>query len=57
MLAAILKSSQATQATISTVETFSKIRELSRSIKKSKLSTSINASMQFHGVRLDRIIV
>ncbi len=34
MLATILKSPQATQATISIVETFSKIRELSRSIKK-----------------------
>ena len=34
MLATILKSPQATQATISIVETFSKIRELSRSITK-----------------------
>ncbi len=34
MLATILKSPQATQATISIVETFSKIRELSRSIKQ-----------------------
>lgn len=34
MLATILKSPQATQATISIVETFSKIRELSRSIKE-----------------------
>ncbi len=34
MLATILKSAQATQATISIVETFSKIRELSRSIKE-----------------------
>ena len=34
MLATILKSQQATQATISIVETFSKIRELSRSIKQ-----------------------
>ena len=34
MLATILKSQQATQATISIVETFSKIRELSRSIKE-----------------------
>ena len=34
MLATILKSPKATQATISIVETFSKIRELSRSIKK-----------------------
>ncbi len=34
MLATILKSAQATQATISTIETFSKIRELSRSIKE-----------------------
>lgn len=34
MLATILKSSQATQATISIVETFSKIRELSRNIKE-----------------------
>lgn len=34
MLATILKSPQATQATISIVETFSKIRELSRNIKE-----------------------
>ncbi len=34
MLATILKSQQATQATISIIETFSKIRELSRSIKE-----------------------
>lgn len=34
MLATILKSPQATQATISIVETFSKIRALSRSIKE-----------------------
>jgi hypothetical protein len=34
MLATILKSPQATQATISIVETFSKIRELSRSVKE-----------------------
>jgi hypothetical protein len=34
MLATILKSPQATQATISIVETFSKIRDLSRSIKE-----------------------
>ncbi len=34
MLATILKSTQATQATISIVETFSKIRELSRSVKE-----------------------
>jgi hypothetical protein len=34
MLATILKSPQATQATISIVETFSKIKELSRSIKE-----------------------
>jgi hypothetical protein len=34
MLATILKSPQATRATISIVETFSKIRELSRSIKE-----------------------
>ena len=34
MLATILKSPQATQATISIVETFSKIRELSKSIKE-----------------------
>ena len=34
MLATILKSPQATQATISIVETFSKQRELSRSIKQ-----------------------
>jgi hypothetical protein len=34
MLATILKSPQATQATISIVETFSKIRKLSRSIKE-----------------------
>ena len=34
MLATILKSQQATQATISIVETFSKIRELSRNIKE-----------------------
>ena len=34
MLATILKSPQATQATISIVETFSKIRELSRGIKE-----------------------
>ena len=34
MLATILKSQQATQATISIVETFSKIRELSRRIKE-----------------------
>ena len=33
MLATILKSAQAIQATISIIETFSKIRELSRSIK------------------------
>jgi hypothetical protein len=34
MLATILKSPQATKATISIVETFSKIRELSRSVKE-----------------------
>ena len=34
MLATILKSQKATQATISIVETFSKIRELSRNIKE-----------------------
>ena len=34
MLATILKSPQATQASISIVETFSKIRELSRNIKE-----------------------
>ena len=34
MLATILKSQQATQATISIVETFSKIRELARNIKE-----------------------
>ena len=34
MLATILKSPQATQATISIIETFSKIRELSRSVKE-----------------------
>ena len=34
MLATILKSPQATQATISIVETFSKIRALSRNIKE-----------------------
>jgi len=34
MLATILKNQQATQATISIVETFSKIREKSRSIKE-----------------------
>ena len=34
MLATILKSTQATQATLSIIETFSKIRELSRSIKE-----------------------
>lgn len=34
MLATILKSTQATQATISIVEAFSKIRELSRSVKE-----------------------
>ncbi len=34
MLATILKSPQATQATIAIIETFSKIRELSRSIKE-----------------------
>ena len=34
MLATILKSTQATQTTIAIVETFSKIRELSRTIKK-----------------------
>ena len=34
MLATILKSSVATQATISIIETFSKIRELSRSVKE-----------------------
>jgi hypothetical protein len=34
MLATILKSPQATQATISIIETFSKIRELSRSINE-----------------------
>ena len=38
MLATILKSPQATQATISIVETFSKIRELSRSIKQLSLT-------------------
>jgi len=34
MLATVLKSVQATRATISIIETFSKIRELSRSIKE-----------------------
>jgi hypothetical protein len=34
MLATILKSKQSNQTTISKVETFSKIRELSRSIKE-----------------------
>ncbi|ABL66630.1 conserved hypothetical protein [Chlorobium phaeobacteroides DSM 266] len=38
MLATILKSPQAVQATISIIETFSKIRELSRSIKKLSLA-------------------
>ena len=33
MLATILKSPQATQATISIVETFTKLRELSRNVK------------------------
>lgn len=37
MLATILKSPQATDATISIIETFSKIRELSRSIKELSL--------------------
>ena len=44
MLATILKSPQATQATISIVETFSKIRELSRSIKQ--LSATKNKAEQ-----------
>ena len=34
MLATILKSKEATQTTISIIETFSKIRELSRNIKE-----------------------
>jgi hypothetical protein len=38
MLATILKSPQAVQATISIIETFSKIRELSRSIKELSLA-------------------
>ena len=38
MLATILKSPQAVQATLSIIETFSKIRELSRSIKKLSLA-------------------
>jgi hypothetical protein len=37
MLATILKSSQAVQATLSIIETFSKIRELSRSIQELSL--------------------
>jgi len=44
MLATILKSPQATQATISIVETFSKIRGLSRNIKE--LSTAQDKSSQ-----------
>ncbi|GBL44291.1 hypothetical protein SFMTTN_0086 [Sulfuriferula multivorans] len=44
MLATILKSPQATQATIAIVETFSKIRELSRSIKE--LSTVQDKAVQ-----------
>lgn len=35
MLATILKSKRATEATIAIIETFAKIRELSRTIKKS----------------------
>jgi hypothetical protein len=44
MLATILKSPMATQATISIIETFTKIRELSRSVKE--LSTLQDKSQQ-----------
>lgn len=44
MLATILKSSVATQATISIIETFTKIRELSRSVKE--LSTIQDKTQQ-----------
>ncbi|EAT59846.1 MULTISPECIES: ORF6N domain-containing protein [Chlorobium] len=52
MLATILKSPQATQATISIVETFSKIRELSRSVKElsvAKDKAEQNSLMQKSG--------
>jgi hypothetical protein len=44
MLATILKSPVATQATISIIETFTKIRELSRSVKE--LSTMQDKTQQ-----------
>ena len=44
MLATILKSPAATQATISIIETFTKIRELSRSVKE--LSTVQDKAQQ-----------
>lgn len=44
MLATILKSTVATQATISIIETFSKIRELSRNVKE--LSTIADKAQQ-----------
>jgi hypothetical protein len=40
MLATILKSSKATETTIAIIETFSKIRELNRNIKK--LTETVN---------------
>lgn len=60
MLATILKSPQAIQATLSIIETFSKIRELSRSIKK--LSTVQNKAdqkslMQKSGELINEILV
>jgi hypothetical protein len=42
MLATVLKSPQATRATISVIETFSKIRELSRNIKTLAMSQDKN---------------
>lgn len=59
MLATILKSSVATRATISIIETFTKIRELSRSVKELALiqdKTQQKALMQRSGELIAEIL-
>lgn len=59
MLATILKSPQAIQATLSIIETFSKIRELSRSIKQlSKVQNKVDQKslMQKSGELINEIL-
>ena len=56
MLVTILKSPQATQATISIVETFSKIRELSRSIKELS-AVQDKAHQKSHMQKIEELIV